>query len=57
VTLTDRNVWLTGVLEDRETPVFRVSPPVGTTGGQPGAPGSPAGTGTSGSSPTLSPTR
>lgn len=57
VTLTDRNVWLTGVLEDRETPVFRVSPPVSTPGSQPGAPGAPAGTATSGSSPTLSPSR
>jgi hypothetical protein len=57
VTLTDRNVWLTGVLEDRETPVFRVSPPVSTTGSNPGAAGAPAGTGTSGSSPTLSPSR
>jgi hypothetical protein len=57
VTLTDRNAWMTGVLEERETPVFRVSPPVSAPGAPAGAPGTPAGTGTSGSSPALSPSR
>lgn len=56
VTLTDRNAWLTGVLEDTETPIFRASPPLNAPGSTPtGAPGS-TGTGSS-TSPTLSPTR
>ena len=46
VTLTPRNAWLTAVIEDRHTPVFRVSPPVAV----PGAP-SPGATGTTTPSP------
>jgi hypothetical protein len=57
--LTDRNAWLTGVVEDTETPIFRASPPLispGTTSG--GTAGAPPGTGggTTGSG-TLSPQR
>jgi hypothetical protein len=55
VSLTDRNAWLTGVVEDRETPVFRVSPPVSTPGAHPSAPGVPSGGAGTGS--TLSPAR
>ena len=32
IALTPRNAWLTAVVEDRETPVFRVSPPVAGAG-------------------------
>ena len=55
LSLTDRNAWQTGVVEDRETPVFRVSPPVSTPGAHPSAPGVPSGGVGTGS--TLSPAR
>ncbi len=57
--LTDRNAWLTGVIEDTETPLFRASPPLispSTTSGA--TPGTPTGTGSgSGSGGALSPQR
>jgi hypothetical protein len=56
VALTDRNAWLTGVVEDTETPVFRAAPPQTAPGTPAGTPGT-AGTGTSSGSPTLSPQR
>jgi hypothetical protein len=59
VALTDRNAWLTGVIEDTETPVFRTAPPQAaptTPGGTPGTPGTGT-TGTGSGSPTLSPQR
>jgi len=43
VALTPRNAWLTAVVEDRHTPVFRVSPPLAA----PGAPSPSTGTNTS----------
>ncbi len=53
--LTDRNAWLTGVIEDTETPLFRASPPLLPPGSTPGGtPGTPTGTG---SGTTLSPQR
>jgi hypothetical protein len=56
VALTDRNAWLTGVIEDTETPLFRAAPPQTGTGAPSGTPGTP-GTGTGSGSPTVSPQR
>jgi hypothetical protein len=57
VTLTDRNAWLTGVVEDTETPLFRASPPLAPGTGTPGAPGNTGSAGTGSLGPTLSPGR
>lgn len=53
--LTDRNAWLTGVVEDTGTPIFRASPPLSSPGTTPGAP-SGSGGGAAGGS-TRSPQR
>ena len=57
--LTDRNAWLTGVIEDTETPLFRASPPLVTPGATSGGPAgtTPGAGGGAGSGSTLSPQR
>jgi hypothetical protein len=59
VALTDRNAWMTGVVEDTQTPVFRASPPIvvpGSTGSSVLGTSGNSGIGSSGG-PTLSPSR